>query len=192
MGFYSEEAYKVKIAYLQPMSGLASREDKYTPGSIDVKIGEGKTADVLRNICYQLLNPERSLGLSLNDKIIQKNWDALLGHIKRMFGITLNKPRFIAERGEIEMDYVENGITFDLSSSGTGFLQVFLLLAYLYSNPKCVLLLDEPDAHLEVIRQREVYSTLSEVARDLDCQVILASHSEIILNEAGDRDFVVA
>jgi hypothetical protein len=42
-----------KVAYLQPMSGLSMHEDLLAEGSINRLIGEGKTADVIRNICYQ-------------------------------------------------------------------------------------------------------------------------------------------
>jgi hypothetical protein len=53
-------------------------------------------------------------------------------------------------------------------------------------------LLDEPDAHLELLRQRQIYDVLTKMARALDCQIIAASHSEVILEEAADRDVVVA
>jgi hypothetical protein len=59
-------------------------------------------------------------------------------------------------------------------------------------NSGCVLLLDEPDAHLELLRQRQTYQLLSKAAEKNSCQVIIASHSEVILNEAADRDVVVA
>ena len=55
-----------------------------------------------------------------------------------------------------------------------------------------MLLLDEPDAHLEILRQREIYETLTRVADEMDSQVIAASHSEVLLNEAGSRGLVVA
>ena len=60
------------------------------------------------------------------------------------------------------------------------------------ANPGAVLLLDEPDAHLEVLRQRQIYQVLSETAAETQSQIIAASHSEVILNEAADRDTVVA
>jgi hypothetical protein len=66
------------------------------------------------------------------------------------------------------------------------------LLAYLYGNPGAVLLLDEPDAHLEVLRQRQTYNLLIEVAGKLGSQIIAASHSEVVLNEAAGRDTVIA
>jgi len=55
-----------------------------------------------------------------------------------------------------------------------------------------VLLLDEPDAHLEVLRQRQIYDVLTRTAAETGSQIIAASHSEVILNEAADRDTVVA
>ncbi len=59
-------------------------------------------------------------------------------------------------------------------------------------NPGAVLLLDEPDAHLEILRQRQIYQVLTEQAAETGSQIIAASHSEIILNEAADRDMVIA
>jgi sorbitol-specific phosphotransferase system component IIA len=62
----------------------------------------------------------------------------------------------------------------------------------LYANPKTVLLLDEPDAHLEILRQRQIYQILTETADKQGAQVIAASHSEIVLNEAATRGQVIA
>jgi hypothetical protein len=111
----------------------------------------------------------------------------------RLFGVELEEPEYLQERSEITMSYREkSGITLDLSSSGKGFQQTLLLLLYIVTNPKTILLLDEPDAHLEVLRQREIYDVLSETSRHYGCQVVAASHSEIILDEAADRDTVIA
>jgi hypothetical protein len=55
-----------------------------------------------------------------------------------------------------------------------------------------VLLLDEPDAHLEILRQRQIYNVISDLAREQDSQVVIASHSEVVLNEAAGRDVVIA
>jgi hypothetical protein len=90
------------------------------------------------------------------------------------------------------MRYKENEAQFDLSSSGRGLQQTLLLLSYMYANTGSVLLLDEPDAHLEILRQRQIYQLLVDVARENGNQVIAASHSEVLLNEAADRDVVIA
>lgn len=83
-------------------------------------------------------------------------------------------------------------VRLDLSSSGRGLQQTLLLLSHLAVNNNSVLLLDEPDAHLEILRQRQIYQILSEVAGEQESQIIAASHSEVILNEAADRDVVIA
>lgn len=177
------EAPEVRVAYLPPMSGLAAVEPKWEPGRVNVLIGEGQTAQVLRNLCFQIYNQEDS----------QEDWTALLGEMKRLFGVTLLAPTYVAERGEITMSYREaNAPDLDLSSAGRGLQQTLLLLAHLYANPRTVLLLDEPDAHLEILRQRQIYKLLTETAEKEGSQIIVASHSEVILNEAADRDVVVA
>jgi predicted ATPase len=175
-----EEASQVQVAFLPPMSGLAASEIRLDQGAINVKVGEGKTAEVLRNLCHTIQNKDQVL------------WEKLVGHIKGLFGSELDTPKYILERGELEMTYRERGIRLDLSSSGRGLQQTLLLLAYMYANPNSVLLLDEPDAHLEILRQRQIYQLLTDIARENHNQIIAASHSEVLLNEAADRDVVVA
>ena len=172
------ECENVRIAFLPPMSGLAATEPKWEPGRINVLLGEGQTAQVLRNLCYEIEQ--------------KADWDKLVGHIQKYFGVKLLPPHYIRERGEITMAYEERGVEFDLSSSGRGLQQTLLLLAHLYANPQTVLLLDEPDAHLEILRQRETYNLLTQVAEEQGSQIIAASHSEVVLNEAADRDIVIA
>lgn len=184
-------ASQTKIAYLPPMSGLAAEEDMLQIGSIQSLIGQGRTAEVLRNLCYKILYPESELIDNKREEI----WQDLVQRIKDTFGVILNKPEFIKERGKIRMTYQEDGIeeskSLDISSSGRGLQQVLLLLSYMLSNPNSVLLLDEPDAHLEILRQREIYKLLTEIAIKQKSQIIIATHSEVVLSEA-EKDIVVA
>ena len=177
-----EEVANLNVAFLPPMSGLASNETRLEPGAVNVRVGEGRTAEVLRNLCYQVSRERGD-----NEK-----WHTIRRQIKELFGVDLNEPNYIVERGEIEMSYRDGSISLDLSSSGRGLQQTLLLLAYIAAHPGSVLLLDEPDAHLEILRQRQIYQTLTELAREHDSQIIAASHSEVILNEAANRDVVIA
>ena len=174
------QAGATQVAFLPPMSGLAAREDRLDTGAVNVRVGEGRTAEVLRNLCFPL--HERQ----------PEQWAALSDRICQLFGAEIEPPRYVPERGEITMRYREGGVELDLSSSGRGLQQTLLILAYLYTNPGAVLLLDEPDAHLEILRQREIYQTITEVARESESQIIAASHSEVLLSEAAGRDTVVA
>ena len=175
-----DEAGSTRIAFLPPMSGLAATETRLDHGAVNVRIGEGRTAEVLRNLCFRIHEEEPSL------------WKGLVEHIRSLFGSEIDPPRYVAERGEIVMTYREEDAGLDLSSSGRGLQQTLLLLAYMYANPGAVLLLDEPDAHLEILRQRQIYHLLTDVARKSGSQIIAASHSEVLLNEAAGRDMVVA
>src|SRR5579875_363556 len=178
------EAGQTHVAFLPPMSGLAANETRLDIGAINVRLGEGRTADVLRNLCYLIWTEKGDEG--------KEKWKQLTARIKELFGVDLDTPVYITERGEIEMAYRDtSGARLDLSSAGRGLQQTLLLLAHLAVNPGSVLLLDEPDAHLEILRQRQIYQLLTDTAREQNSQVIIASHSEVVLEEAADRDVVV-
>jgi len=176
------EAADTRIAFLPPMSGLAAQETRLDPGAINVRLGEGRTAEVLRNLCYRIHDAETS-----------SRWAELTARMTELFGVALEAPEYVSERGEVTMAYRgPSGVRLDLAASGRGMQQTLLLLAHLAENPGSVLLLDEPDAHLEILRQRQIYRVLTDVAKETGSQIIAASHSEVILNEAADRDVVVA
>ena len=178
-----DEASGIRVAFLPPMSGLSANETRLDPGAINVRLGEGRTADVLRNMCYQLLESGER----------REAWDAIVKRMQELFGVTLDPPQYVSPRGEITMSYRDlAGTRLDLSSSGRGLQQTLLLLAHLEANPAAVLLLDEPDAHLEILRQRQIYEILTDTAQSRGSQIIVASHSEVVLNEAADRDVVIA
>ena len=181
-GLIPEAVRRHNVVFLPPMSGLAAREHRKESGEISVLIGEGQTAQVLRNLCWQLYSRE--------DK---RAWIELVARVNSLFHITLQEPTYIKERAELSLTYKEkSGVELDLSSSGRGCQQVLLLLSYMLANPNAVLLLDEPDAHLEILRQRDVYNLLTEIAAANGSQIVAASHSEVVLQEAAERDVVMA
>lgn len=173
-----ERAPEVKIAYLPPMSGLIANETRIDQGAIDVRIGEGRTAEILRNLCHGIAN----------DRGGEEAWKELADGIEGIFGSRLDRPRYIAGRGELRMTYrTPDGVSLDISASGRGQQQTLLLLAYMMANPGAALLLDEPDAHLEILRQRQIYRLLGDKAQKNGNQIIAASHSEVVLGEAVER-----
>ena len=175
------EALAHRIAYLPPMSGLADREFVKQAGEVGFLIGQGQTAQVLRNLCQAVYLENGDL------------WRRIVVHIEQLFGVKLQPPQLNATRAEITMSYLdESQNELDLSCAGRGLQQTLLLLTYLYANPRSALLLDEPDAHLEILRQRQIFNLLVEVAETQNSQIIAASHSEVVLNEAANRGKVVA
>ena len=176
-----EVAQQIKIAFLPPMSGLATEEPLLPPGRINVLVGQGRTAEVLRNLCY-------SVATSTPD-----DWSTVRDHVQQLFDVTLDQPAFDASRGELTLTYrTAAKVTLDVSSAGRGLQQTLLLLTYLYAHRGSTVLLDEPDAHLEVLRQRQTYDLITDVAARTNSQIIAATHSEVVLNRAADRDTVIA
>lgn len=175
-----DQAKDVALAFLPPLSGLAPEEPELQPGRISVLLGQGRSGEVLRNLCLQVKESDPDA------------WEATKTAVDRMFRVRIGDPERDVARGIIELSYEEDGIIFDVSSAGRGLQQVLLLLAHMNANPGSVLLLDEPDAHLEVLRQREVYSVLSEAARRANTQLLIASHSEVVMQEAIDRDVLIS
>jgi len=173
-------AASLGVDMLYPMSGLDTEEPVLQPGRVDVLLGQGRTADVLRNLC---------LAVAVD---APADWERIVALMRRLFSVELATPAQTT-RGSIEMQYRQAGVKgpLDLASAGRGFLQLLLVFAYLYSHKNSVLLIDEPDAHLEILRQKQVYVLLRDIAAENGSQVVLVTHSEVILDEALDTDLTL-
>ena len=175
-----ETAAGLNVALLYPMSGLETEEPILQPGRIDVLLGQGQTAQVLRNLCLLVF------------KDAPEDWRRIAKLMSRLFSVELGDP-IETGRGSIDLFYRQVNVRepLDVSLAGRGFQQMLLIFAYLYSHRRSVLLIDEPDAHLEILRQKQVYVLLREIAAENESQVVLVTHSETILDEALDRNLTL-
>ncbi len=179
-----EYAASLNVNILYPMSGLGIDEPQISKERIDFLIGEGKTAEVLRNLCFQIFQ---------NRETSDHDWKELNILMKKLFSVELLKPVYNTIRGTIELKYKTRGVLnpLDISLAGRGMQQILLLVAYILSHKNSVLLLDEPDAHLEILRQKVVFFLLNDLAQKNNNQIIMATHSEVVLNEASDTNLVL-
>ncbi len=177
---FIEAAARLNVRLLYPMSGIETEEPIIQPGRIDVLLGQGQTAQVLRNLCLIVLREDSAA------------WSQIKKLMNRLFSVELDDPTETG-RGAIDLYYRQSGVRkpVDIALAGRGFQQMLLILAYLHSHPRSVILIDEPDAHLEILRQRQAYVLLRDVAARNDSQIVLVTHSEVILNEALDRDLTL-
>lgn len=173
-------AASLRVELLYPMSGLDTEEPILQPGRVDVLLGQGRTADVLRNLCLSVARSSST------------DWQRIVSLMQRLFNVALDAPQETA-RGGIALQYRQPSVKepLDVSSAGRGFLQMLLVFAYLYSHKRSVLLVDEPDAHLEILRQKQVYVLLRDIASENQSQVIMVTHSEVILDEALDNNLTL-
>ena len=175
-----EAATRVNVDLLYPMSGLETEEPILQPGRIDVLLGQGQTAQTLRNLCLLVF------------KNAPEDWRKIATWMTRLFSVELDEP-LETTRGSIDLFYRQPDVKepLDIALAGRGLQQMLLVFAYLYSHRRSVLLIDEPDAHLEILRQKQVYVLLREIAHENESQVILVTHSEVVLEEALDRNLTL-
>jgi len=165
------------VVYVPSFSGIETEEKVHTREYQDWLIGQGKPGDIIRNLLVDVCRNS-------------EHWESLKQQLRELFHYTLLKPEH-AGRPYILSEYLpglpegrgRDGLPrLDIANAGSGFLQVLLLLAFFYSRRSSVLLLDEPDAHQHVSLQGEIYNRLRELTRKQGCQLIIATHSEVLIN----------
>ena len=161
--------------FIPPMTGLGTEEPVYTRPKVDQLLGQAKPGDVIRNLLVEAARSDQS-------------WTALSKSIRDLFGYELIPPDSAGANILAEYCQRRDGPRFDLASAGSGFQQVLMLLTFLYTCPASVLLLDEPDAHLHVILQDAIYGELRAVASAKSSQLLIATHSEVIINSVDPRE----
>jgi predicted ATPase len=169
------------VVHVPPFSGIGAEETRYDRPYQDMLIGQGKAGDILRNLLLEIYKQDKN------------TWDKFCKEVEETFGYRLLEPQYEG-RPFILCEYLpgvpggkgKNGMPeLDIASAGSGFHQVLLILAFFYARPATVLLLDEPDAHLHVILQKQIYNKLKKIAAEKACQLIIATHSEVLINNTS-------
>lgn len=183
----SKAARDLNVVHVPPFSGIGPEETRVDRPYQDLLIGQGKAGDILRNLLWELYEH--------SDKSL---WPQLVQSVERVFGYRLLPPEY-GGRPFILCEYLpgippKKGLgglpRLDVASAGSGFQQVLLLLSFFYARPSTVLLLDEPDAHLHVVLQKQIYDQLRQSAAGRACQLIVATHSEVILEATSPNKIV--
>lgn len=157
------------------LAGILSKESYIGRYARTKSITVGDANLVLRNIVV-------SLGLNQEKK---EDFDELVSKVKFIFpnitNLRVNYNEDTDEYLSVEVEKNNEGIYFDIVTTGTGFLQTLQILSYIFEyNPK-ILLLDEPDSHLHADNQLKLLQTLKELSEERDFQVIISSHSREFL-----------
>lgn len=168
----------VNATYVPPMTGLSIEEPVYTRAKQDQLLGQGKPGEIIRNLLVE--------AHGINDA-----WEALRKSIRDLFRCELLPPNSIGADIVCEYQPVGTDLRLDVSAAGSGMQQVLMLLAFLHMRPASVLLLDEPDAHLHVFLQDVIYAELRSVATRRNSQLIIATHSEVIINSVEPEELML-
>jgi AAA domain, putative AbiEii toxin, Type IV TA system len=165
---------EIKTVFVPPMTGLSTAEPVYTRPKVDQLLGQGKPGDVIRNLLAEALQSSA--------------WSAVQDSIRRLFNYEILPPDATGADIIAEYRFQTNGPRLDIANAGSGLQQVLMLLTFLHARPGSTLLLDEPDAHLHVILQDAIYGELRSVAAKTSSQLIISTHSEVIINSVEPRE----
>lgn len=165
---------ELKTVFVPPMTGLSTAEPVYQRPKVDQLLGQGKPGDVIRNLLAEALQSSA--------------WTTLQDSIRRLFNYEILPPDSSGADIIAEYQFQIDGPRLDIANAGSGFQQVLMLLTFLHARPGSTLLLDEPDAHLHVILQDAIYGELRSVAAKTSSQLIISTHSEVIINSVEPRE----
>lgn len=177
----------VSVVYVPPFSGIGVNETRHDRPYQDMLIGQGKAGDILRNLLLEVSESEDS-----------SRWDTLEQVVEDVFGYRILRPVYQG-MPFITCQYLRglppgrgrSGYPpLDISTTGSGFHQVLLILAFMLARPSSLILLDEPDAHLHVLLQKELYDILRGLCRDTNGQLVIATHSEVLIDNTSPRQIL--
>ena len=162
--------------YIPTLSGVEIREPSLNLADVSsAYFARAQAGRMLRNLLLAVSEDEQK-------------WTKLQDVILNFFGYKLDLPSGGAQIYARYRHSVESP-SYDLSSAASGFLQVLLIFATLLVKEKArVLLIDEPDAHLHLLLQDKMYRDLYDFSQKTRSQLIIATHSERLINAAADKD----
>jgi len=159
--------------YVPGLSGIPLEEKLHTRAVIRSATANGDANLYLRNILYYI-NENRDL---------QK----LNTLIQRVFPeVEIVLPYKPDRDINILTSIKANGTELPLELSGTGFLQIVQIMAYVLLFKPKLLLLDEPDEHLHPNNQFLLADALKILSYDMNTQIILCTHSRHMLAALDD------
>ena len=177
-----------KVFHLPPLSGVQTVEKKWDEAAQMQAIGEGRPGEILRNLLLRVQNnyPEK--------------WTDLKAKMKNLFNIELLDiaynpsvdPAIVVNYREVfPRNQKKSKIDFEIANAGSGFLQFILLAAFMYAHENgAVLLIDEPDSHMHAFLQGGMYDWLLELANETQSQLIISTHSEVLVNKVEDVSYI--
>jgi hypothetical protein len=181
--FLEKARDEVGVIYVPPFSGIGVNETRYDRPYQDMLVGQGKGGDILRNLLLEVSEKE-------------EDWNQLVQIIETTFQYRLLKPEYTG-KPHITCQYLK-GIPakgrglggfapLDISTTGSGFHQVLLILSFVFARPSSLVMLDEPDAHLHVLLQKELYDLLISICHKRRGQLVIATHSKVLIDSTSPQ-----
>lgn len=177
-----------RVFHLPPLSGVQTSEKKMDEAAQQQAIGEGRPGEILRNLLLRVQTD------------FSNNWMELKEKTKLLFQSELQDisyiptvdPSIVVEYLSIAPESTKHKMKFEIANAGSGFLQFLLLAAFMYSHEGgSMLLIDEPDSHMHTFLQRSTYDWLQEIAAKTNSQLVISTHSEVLVNSTANLEQII-
>ena len=171
----------LKALYIPSLSGLDVNEPEYGESVLTARLAQGKGGMVLRNLVQAASKDDAK-------------WVILQNTVQSLFGYELAPP---SGSDPITARYRHSAEDqwYDMVNGAAGFLQTVLVQAALLNSSATLFLVDEPDAHLHALLKERIYRIIREHCDQNQCQVLIATHSGRLIDEAareqGEKLFLV-
>ena len=175
-----KDSQKPYCVYTPGLSGISLSEEFKTKAVVLKSATRGDSNLYLRNVLWLLKGDE-------SDK-----WEKFSESVRAFFPDYEVNVQFDSEKDEIIDAHIEtktedgSDITLPIDAIGTSALQILQILSYVYYFEPPMLILDEPDTHLHPNNQRRLISLLNDISLKTGMQVLIATHSRHIIDEARD------
>lgn len=170
--------------YVPGLSGVLLHEESHGYASLFMRAARGDANLVFRNIIERL--------------VLDNKRQKLEGYLSQVFGYPVSlrvnsKPerdmyvdvRMAKGHTPTEADFLP------VELWGMGVLQVTQLLAYALLFEPDILLVDEPDSHVHPSSQKMLMVALARIASEMDCRIVLSTHSRHVVSSAPDGTAIV-
>jgi ABC-type branched-subunit amino acid transport system ATPase component len=174
------------VAFIPGLVGVLVEEPFATAARRNALATQGRYSEIFRSSLLQLKEKAPKAVVKINQ------W------LARLFDVEVSDISFDMEKDEfVTIRYRQDGVAYDVVSSGSGLQQIIQVLTYLYLTKPSVLLIDEPDAHLHSKLQARLGDLFRKVAADLNAQLFISTHSldlidtfstdHVIVVDAGEK-----
>lgn len=172
--------------YISGYAGIRFREERMYPAILEAHAASGEITSSVRNLVLdlKLRAPEKFEYLC---RIMREEFGFAIGEVH----FHENSERYVFT--EYEQTLQQETVGLEFGSCGSGTLQVLQILSGIlrYCPERTrVVLIDEPEAHLDGALQVRFLRVLQELRDRLEIQMILATHSERIVQSADPGEVV--
>lgn len=141
-----EKIFNLNAQYLPSIAGISGKEVFMPYMVFKQKLDNGSTVECYRNILHWLYNDNKEQFENVAETVE-----------KYLPGVTIKPPKLSHNNpSEVLIEFSEDGVDFDISTSGSGLRTILSLAFTLHVAKSKTLLIDEPDSHLHSSLQKQV------------------------------------